>query len=80
MKGRSSLQTNKKISSGKLVVVTSFSPFQCETCHFRNMYSRDPEDRNLVDVETMESIRQAILDSFWSREPTTVWANLQEAK
>jgi hypothetical protein len=56
------------------------TPFQCETCHFRNMYSRDPEDRNLVDVKTMKFIRQAILDSFWSRELTTVWANLQESK
>jgi hypothetical protein len=42
------------------------TPFQCETYHFRNMYSRDPEERKLVDVETMEFIRQAILDSLWS--------------
>jgi hypothetical protein len=56
------------------------TPFQCETCHFRNIYARDPVDKNLVDIETMVFIRQAILDSFWSREPTTVRANLQEAK
>jgi hypothetical protein len=49
-------------------------------CHFRNIYGRDPKARNLVEVETMEFIRQVILDSFWSREPTTVRGNLQEAK
>jgi hypothetical protein len=56
------------------------TPFQCDVCHFRNIYRRDPDIRVLGEIETMEFIRQAILDSFWSREPTTVRGNLQEAK
>jgi hypothetical protein len=56
------------------------TPFQCDVCHFRNIYLRDPDPQALVEVETMEFTRQAILDSFWSREPTTVQGNLQEVK
>jgi hypothetical protein len=57
------------------------TPFQCDVSHFRIIYLRDPDPQALVEVETMEfSMRQAVLDSFWSREPTTVRGNLQEAK
>jgi hypothetical protein len=48
------------------------TPFQCDVCHFRNIYHRDPDARILVEAETLEFIRHAILDSFWSREPTMV--------
>jgi hypothetical protein len=54
--------------------------FQCETCHFRNIYGRNPGAKDLGDIETLEFIRQAALDSLWSREPTPVKNNLQEAK
>jgi hypothetical protein len=48
------------------------TPFQCDVCHFRNIYLRDPDPQALMEVETMEFMRQAILDSFWSRERTMV--------
>jgi hypothetical protein len=56
------------------------TPFQCKTCHFRNIYGRNPGAEDLRDIETLEFICQAALDSLWSREPTTVKNNLQEAK
>jgi hypothetical protein len=56
------------------------TPFQCEVCHFRNIYKRDPMDASLEDCDVLEFMRQAITDSLWSREPTTVRANLKEAQ
>jgi hypothetical protein len=56
------------------------TPFQCNTCHFRNIYGRDPNGGDLGDLEVMEYLQQAILDSLWSREPSTVRSNLREAK
>ena len=54
--------------------------FQCELCHFRNIMGRNP----LVEIhdgdrELMADFRRANLDAFWSREPTTVRANLSES-
>ena len=51
-------------------------PFQCELCHFRNVYGRDPSKTNLKDEEFFKLVRKANLDSFWSREPTTVSKNV----
>jgi hypothetical protein len=56
------------------------TPFQCDVCHFRNIYARDPAPMDLVDCEVMEFIRQATIDSLWSREPLTVKNNLCEAQ
>jgi hypothetical protein len=56
------------------------TPFQCEECHFRNIYKRVSDGSDLRDCEVLEIMRQATTDSLWSREPTTVRANLQEAK
>ena len=54
--------------------------FQCEVCHFRNIMGRDPMvDISDGDGELMSDFRRALLDAFWSREPTTVRANLIEA-
>ena len=52
-------------------------PFQCDTCHFRNITKRDPDLRDYRDLESLEYIRRASLDAFWSREPSTVKKNLQ---
>ena len=53
-------------------------PFQCELCHFRNIFGREPEIHNLKDKEFFVFARRANLDSFWSREPPTVRNNLKE--
>ena len=52
-------------------------PFQCELCHFKNVYGREPQNNNLKDKEFFKFCRRANLDAFWSREPTTVANNLK---
>jgi hypothetical protein len=54
--------------------------FQCERCHFQNIYRRSPVRYDGVDEEVMYMIRRANLDAFWSREPSTVGATLRGAK
>jgi hypothetical protein len=56
------------------------TPFQCEVCHFRNIYSRNPSDRLSTDRKALEFFRRASLDAFWSRATTTVRGNLSEVK
>jgi hypothetical protein len=56
------------------------TPFQCELCHFRNIYSRDPLPRLAIDREALEFFRRASLDAFWSRATSTVRGNLSEGK
>ncbi len=53
-------------------------PFQCELCHFRNVYGREPESQNLKDKEFFIFARRASLDYFWSRELPIVRNNLKE--
>lgn len=53
-------------------------PFQCELCHFRNVYGREPEADNYKDKELFVFARKANLHSFWSREHPTVRNNLKE--
>jgi hypothetical protein len=55
-------------------------PFQCELCHFRNMQGRSPMKVTgvLNDAETIDLIRRANLDAFWSREPTYIGHNLSK--
>jgi hypothetical protein len=48
------------------------TPFQCETCHVRNMLGRNPRPDKPSDTELKDMIRRANLDSFWSRESSTV--------
>jgi hypothetical protein len=55
-------------------------PFQCDLCHFRNIMGRDPWETRWQDHEILEYIRRATLDSFWSRESSTVTFNLREAR
>ena len=56
------------------------TPFQCETCHFRNILERDPQDNLARDVRLMKLFRRASLDAFWCSEPKTVAGNLREAR
>jgi hypothetical protein len=50
-------------------------PFQYKTCHFRNIYQRNPE-RMLTDEEALEFIWDANMNAFWGREESTVSSNL----
>ena len=54
--------------------------FQCDLCHFRNIHKRDPTE-NLIpkDSVLLICIRRANLDSFWSKESSTVEGNRREA-
>lgn len=51
------------------------TPFQCDICHFRNIYHRDPQQNIFLDKEALVAIRRAILDSFWGRSSNTVSKN-----
>ena len=54
----------RKARAGDMLMV----PFQCELCHFRNVYKRDPWPTDTRDTEVLEFMRRAILDSLWARE------------
>jgi hypothetical protein len=55
------------------------TPFQCELCHYRNIYSANPKAWDLDDSEILCYIHRCSLDALWSRETTTVGHNLREA-
>jgi hypothetical protein len=55
-------------------------PFQCEDCHFINIQGWAPKPDNPCDVLLLCCMRRANLDSFWSRERSTVYSNLLEGK
>ena len=55
-------------------------PFQCDLCHFRNIFGRNPLGSCTTDGETMNYVRRANLDSFWSRQTSTVVANMGQVK
>jgi len=55
--------------------------FQCDLCQFRNIMMRDPDVERVESDEWLQvCIRRAILDSLWSREPSTVRGNLTECR
>lgn len=56
------------------------TPFQCDLCHFRNIYNRDPSKDILGDLRALTAIRRAILDSFWGRSENTVSTNKAAVK
>lgn len=66
----------KKARNGDFLI----TPFQCDLCHFRNIQHRDPEIGKEKDRVLLQEIRVANLDSLWSREPSTVAANLSQAR
>ena len=53
-------------------------PFQCETCHFRNLTTNDPVVGHPGHQDCLLHIRRCNLDSFWSRESTTIRVHLRE--
>jgi hypothetical protein len=55
------------------------TPFQCELCHFHNIYKREPAAYDLEDIEIIEFLHRCCKDALWSREPTVVANNLREA-
>jgi hypothetical protein len=48
--------------------------FQCELCHYRNIYKRNPQKGRALDPKVFAVFRRATLDSFWARESSTVRA------
>jgi hypothetical protein len=52
------------------------TPFQCELCHFHNIFKREPETYDLEDVETIEFLHRCCKDALWSRETSVVENNL----
>jgi hypothetical protein len=51
-------------------------PFQCDLCIFRTLFKRDPRDV-IGDKQNCAIIRRINLDVIWSREPSTVAANMR---
>jgi hypothetical protein len=48
-------------------------PFQCDYCIYKVLAKAPfPENPTEKDIKTMQVIRRMNLDSFWSREPSTV--------
>jgi hypothetical protein len=54
------------------------TPFQCQLCHFRNCFQREPRVNNDQDFWTIQCMTRANLDAFWSKRPSTVRGNLGE--
>ena len=52
------------------------NPFQCDLCHFRNIFRCNPLASCFADNEILNYIRRANLDAFWSRQTSTTLANL----
>ena len=55
-------------------------PFQCDLCHFMNIQKWAPLESSQQDDLLKLAICQVNLDSFWSRESSTVLANFWEGK
>ena len=55
-------------------------PFECDLCHFRNVNRRDPMVGSAKDNHTLMIIRRVNLDAMWSRESSTVLANLSRLR
>jgi hypothetical protein len=56
------------------------TPFQCDQCHFVNLFGCLPLPGLASDVRVLKCIRRANLDTFWSCEPATIKRVLSEAK
>ena len=54
--------------------------FQCECCHFKNIYKRKPTPTSDKDKWALKCITRANLDAFWARKKSTVGTNLKEAR
>ncbi len=56
------------------------TPFQCDLCHFRNLFNRDPVNHLAQDIRMQKLIQQANLDALWAREPLTIKSNLMTCR
>jgi len=56
------------------------TPFQCDSCHFRNLMHREPHPSLAQDLRILKCIRRANLDALWSMESRTVNRTLTECK
>jgi hypothetical protein len=54
--------------------------FQCELCHFRNCFHRNPRPENKQDWWTLQCMIRANVDAFWSKRASTVQGNLGEVR
>ena len=55
-------------------------PFECDSCSFRNVVGRNPDESNQKDEFTLTAIRRVLLDVMWAREPDTVASNWSRSK
>ena len=55
-------------------------PFECDFCIHLKLKGSLPDMSNPTDKLLMSAIRRMILDAFWSRESSTVKANVRKAK
>jgi len=55
-------------------------PFECDQCIFLKLRSHLPDSNSTSDTLLMATIRRLNLDAFWSRERSTVSANLSRVK
>jgi len=55
-------------------------PFECDRCIFIKLRGSLPSPSDPTDLLLMATIRRMNLDSFWSRETSTVKANLSKVK
>jgi hypothetical protein len=56
------------------------TPFQCDLCLFRNVRKMSPRPGSDIDQWVLTCLRRANLDAFWATRPSTVLANLREAR
>ena len=57
-----------------------FTPFQCDSCLFVNMFHERPNPNSQDDKRTLSLIRRVNLDMFWSSEASTVKGLLSKVK
>ena len=50
--------------------------FECDICHLCNIKGRSMEVSNLDYKIVPETIRRALLDSFWNWKPRTIRGNM----
>ena len=54
--------------------------FECECCHFKNIYKRTFHPHSDKDKWALKCIVRANLDAFWARKKSTVGTNLTEGR
>jgi hypothetical protein len=56
------------------------TPFQCDICHFRNVMGKDPDVGCEKHLRFLYDMRHANINAMWSRETSTVKANVGQVK